>query len=78
VYGTSHIISLEEAKHLYQKGAERLVVGAGQYGLVELSAEAAGYFEERGCGVDLWPMQEAIEAWNDAEGAVLALFHITC
>ena len=78
VYGTSHIISLEEAKHLYQKGAERLVVGAGQYGLVELSAEAAGYFDERGCPVDLWPMQEAIEAWNDAEGAVLGLFHITC
>ena len=34
VYGTSHTISLDEAKHVYQKGAERLIVGAGQYGLV--------------------------------------------
>jgi hypothetical protein len=78
VYGTSHIISLEEAKYVYQKGAERLLVGAGQFGLVELSAEAAGYLDERGCQLDLRPMQEAIEAWNDAEGTVLGLFHITC
>jgi hypothetical protein len=29
VYGTSHTISLAEAKHLYQKGAARLLIGAG-------------------------------------------------
>ena len=78
VYGTSHTISLEEAKHVYQKGAERLVLGAGQFGLVELSAEAAGYFDEQGCQVDLQPMNEAMEAWNEAQGAVLGLFHVTC
>lgn len=78
VYGTSHIISLDEAKHVYQKGAERLVVGAGQYGLVELSEEAAEYLDERGCQVDLLPMKEAIKAWNEAEGAVIGLFHVTC
>ena len=27
VYGTSHTISLEEAKHVYQKGAEELIIG---------------------------------------------------
>jgi hypothetical protein len=78
VYGTSHIISLEEAEHVYQKGAGRLIVGAGQFGLVELSAEAAGYFDQRGCQVDLRPMPEAIKAWNEAQGAVLGLFHVTC
>ena len=78
VYGTSHIISLEEAQHVYQKGAERLVVGAGQYGLVELSEEAAEHLDERGCQVDLLPMKEAIKAWNEAEGAVIGLFHVTC
>ena len=25
VYGTSHIVSLEEARHVYEKGAERLI-----------------------------------------------------
>jgi hypothetical protein len=78
VYGTSHTISLDEAWHVYQKGAGRLIVGAGQYGLVELSDEAAAYFEEMGCLVDLLPMKEAIQAWNEAEGAVIGLFHVTC
>ena len=78
VYGTSHTISLDEAKYVYQKGAERLIVGAGQYGFVELSDEAAGYFERKGCEVDLRPMKEAIQAWNEAEGAVIGLFHVTC
>jgi hypothetical protein len=78
VYGTSHTISLDEARHIYGKGAERLIVGAGQYGLVELSDEAAGYFESEGCQVDLMPMKEAIQAWNEAEGAVAGLFHVTC
>lgn len=78
VYGTSHTISLEEAKHVYQKGAERLVIGAGQYGLVELSDEAADYLDQRGCQVDLLPMKEAIKVWNEAEGAVIGLFHVTC
>jgi hypothetical protein len=78
VYGTSHVISLDEAKHVYQKGSERLVVGAGQYGMVELSEEAAAYFEQQGCQVDLLPMKEALKAWNEAEGAVIGLFHVTC
>jgi hypothetical protein len=78
LYGTSHIISLEEAQYVYEQGAERLLVGAGQFGLVELSAEAAAYFDEQGCRVDLLPMKEAIEAWNEAQGAVLGLFHVTC
>jgi hypothetical protein len=78
VYGTSHTISLDEAKHVYQKGAGRLIVGAGQYGLVELSEEAAGYFERQECQVDLLPMKKAIKAWNKAEGSVIGLFHVTC
>jgi hypothetical protein len=43
VYGTSHIISLAEARHVYQKGAELLLIGAGQSGTVTLSEEAAAY-----------------------------------
>ncbi len=78
VYGTSHIVSLEEAQHVHQKGAARLIVGAGQYGLVELSKEATGFFQEQGCQVDLLPTKEAIEAWNEATGQVIGLFHVTC
>jgi hypothetical protein len=78
VYGTSHTISLEEARHVYQKGAEHLIVGTGQYGMVELSDEAAGYFEEKGCEVELLPTKDAILAWNEAKGAAIGLFHVTC
>ena len=78
VYGTSHTISLDEARHVYEEGAERLIIGAGQYGLVKLSDEAAEYFEKKGCQVALLPTPEAIQAWNEAEGAVVGLFHVTC
>src|SRR5438034_6651214 len=78
VYGTSHTISLAEAKHLYQKGAARLLIGAGQDGTVALSAEAAAYFERNRCQVELLPTPEVIPVWNQAEGAVIGLLHVTC
>jgi hypothetical protein len=78
VHGTSHIISLAEARHVYQKGAEVLLIGAGQYGTVTLSEEAAAYFERHRCQVQLLPTPEVIQAWNQAEGAVIGLVHVTC
>ena len=78
VYGTSHVVSLDEARHVYEEGAERLIVGTGQAGLVGLSDEAAGYFSRKKCQVELLPTSEAIQAWNDARGAVIGLFHVTC
>jgi len=78
VYGTSHVVSLEEARHVYEKGAERLIIGAGQNGLIELSEEAADYLRRKECRVELLPTPEAIKAWNKAMGAVIGLFHVTC
>jgi hypothetical protein len=78
VYGTSHTISLDEARHVCQEGADRLIIGAGQAGRVTLSDEAAAYFEQHGCQVELLPTPEAIPAWNEAEGPVIGLFHVTC
>ncbi len=78
VYGTSHTVSLAEAECIREKGAERLIVGAGQNGMVRLSAEAADYFDQHGIAVDLAPTPEAIEHWNKAKGHVIGLFHVTC
>jgi len=78
VYGTSHTISLAEAKHVYQKGVARLLIGAGQHGRVALSEEAAAYFERNRCQVQLLPTPEVIPVWNQAEGAVIGLLHVTC
>jgi hypothetical protein len=78
IYGTSHIISLAEAIHVYQAGVERLIIGTGQSGMVKLSDEAADYFHRQKCPVELLPTPQAIRAWNEAGGAIIGLFHVTC
>lgn len=79
VYGTSHVLSLAEAKHVYDKGTSRLIVGTGQEGNVRLSEEAEDYFKRKQCDVQLLPTPEAIHVWNEADdGAVIGLFHVTC
>jgi hypothetical protein len=78
IYGTSHTISYDEARHVYQEGADHLILGTGQYGLVKLSDEADEFFERQGCRVTSLPTPEAIQAWNEAQGAVIGLFHVTC
>ncbi|MEK7668071.1 MAG: MTH938/NDUFAF3 family protein [Gemmatimonadota bacterium] len=78
VYGTSHIVSLQEAKHVYEDGAEVLVLGSGQHGCVELSDEAAEYFARHGCRVRLHPTPDALAVWNAAPRASIGLVHVTC
>jgi len=39
-YGTSHVLSKDEAKFVFEKGCEQLIVGSGQIGNVRLSPEA--------------------------------------
>ena len=78
IYGTSHIISLEEAKQVYQAGAKQLIIGSGQYGNVALSDEAKAYFTRKKCQVKLLPTPDAIAIWNKTEGALIGLFHVTC
>jgi hypothetical protein len=78
IYGTSHKLSLPEAEFVYEDGTQRLIFGSGQYGYCELSAEAEAYFKEKKVTVTLLPTPEAIEEWNQAEGKVIGLFHITC
>ena len=78
VFGTSHTISLEEAKYVYQDNAELLIIGSGQNGLVKLSDEAVNYFKKKKCKVDLQATPTATKHWNKAKGSVIGLFHVTC
>ena len=78
VYGTSHVISLAEAMYVYEKGAEMLIIGAGQYRRVGLSDEAEKYLSKRGCRVKLLGTPKAIQAWNTAGEKAIGLFHVTC
>ena len=54
IYGTSHVLSLAEAEHVYEHGAKRLIIGTGQMGNVRLSEEAADYFTRKQCQVELF------------------------
>ena len=47
-YGTSHVISKDEAKFVFEKGCKQLVIGSGQMGNVNLSPEAQAYFAKAG------------------------------
>jgi hypothetical protein len=78
IYGTSHKISLEEAEHIYEEGTEKIIIGTGQTGFVKLSEEAENFFVGKKCGVELFPTGWAIERWNELEGRVIAMFHVTC
>jgi len=78
IYGTSHVISLEEARYVYEDDTEEIVIGAGQFGRVKLSDEAEQFLQEKGCQITLLPTPEAIQAWNQAAGATIGLFHVTC
>jgi hypothetical protein len=78
VFGTSHIISLEEAEYIFEQGVERLIIGSGHNGNVTLSKEASEYFKKREVPVDLSPTPDAIHKWNKANGAIIGLFHVTC
>lgn len=77
-HGTSHVISRAEIEDLHRKKAERIIIGAGQEGMVRLSDEAAAFLKARDCACELYPTPEAIRRWNEAGGKVLGLFHVTC
>ena len=78
LYGTSHVLSKDEAKFLFENGCEQLIVGSGQFGNVHLSPEAESYFARHGCEVLLKPTAEAIKVFNRSQGKKIGLFHVTC
>ena len=78
LYGTSHIISLAEAKYIYEEGIILLIIGTGQSGMVQLSPEAAVFFDQKRCMVEMLPTPDAIHRWNEMKETGIGLFHITC
>lgn len=77
-YGTSHKLSLEEAEFIWEDGADLLIIGNGQSGQLQLTEDAEGFFNEKGCQVLLDPTPDALKRWNATIGNVIGLFHVTC
>ena len=78
LYGTSHKISLMEAEHVYEEGADVLVIGTGQYDRVRLSDEAQAYFDDHEVKLIMAETPEAIKLWNAQHERAIGLFHVTC
>jgi hypothetical protein len=77
-FGTSHIVSEDEARFVFEKGSKLLVFGSGQDGNARLSPEAAAYFASKGCAVMVEPTPRAIRTFNETQGKKIGLFHVTC
>lgn len=78
LYGTSHILSEEEARFIYEKGSGLLIIGTGQSGNLRLSPEAARFFAEKDCRVLAEPTPKALVRFNETKGKKIGLFHVTC
>ena len=77
-YDTSHVLSKDEAKFVFENGCEQLILGTGQVGNVHLSPEAEAYFAKMRCKVLLQPTPEAIQVFNKSNAKKIGLFHVTC
>ncbi len=77
-YGSSHPISEEEIRFIFEKGCQVMVIGTGQYGRVYLTREAAAYLNQEGCQAVLFPTPEAISIFNSEVRPKIGLFHLTC
>ena len=72
------MLSKDEAKFVFKKGCEQLIVGSGQMGNVHLSPEAEPISRKRACKVLLQPTPEAIHVFNKSNAKKIGLFHVTC
>jgi hypothetical protein len=78
LYGISHVVSMDEAKYVFEKGCRQLILGSGQDGNVQLSPEADAFFAKKNSHVLIQPTPQAIRAFNEAHGKKIGLFHVTC
>jgi hypothetical protein len=78
LYGTSHTVSEDEARFVFEKGCKELILGTGQYGNAALSPEAAAFLKKKGCKVIAKPTPKAIKIYNLTRKPKVGLFHVTC
>ncbi|MBD3274072.1 MAG: hypothetical protein GF372_02110 [Candidatus Marinimicrobia bacterium] len=78
-FGTSHHVSEEEAEDFSSQNADHLIVGTGQSGQLSLTDEAEQFLRDQGFDkIEQYPTPEAIQHWNEADGILEGLFHVTC
>jgi Uncharacterized conserved protein len=77
-YGTSHVLSKDEAKFVYERGCNQLVVGSGQMGNVRLSPEAEAYFAKKRLQSSVAADPRGDSGVQQVPSKKIGLFHVTC
>lgn len=78
LYGTSHVVGVEELEKVCKGDPAVLIVASGYAGAVRLAPEAGGYLEGRGIKVEVQPTPEAVKLWAKEKGPKAILVHVTC
>ncbi len=79
-HGTSHMLDMEEIVWYLGHGEKAVVIGSGQYGLLDLTEEARKLLEDRKVEIYVLPTPEAIKKYEELRGKkpTLGIFHVTC
>ena len=78
LFGTSHTVSEDEVRFVFEKSCKELIFGTGQYGNAALSPEAAAFLKRKGCKVIAELIPKAIKIYNLTRKPKVGLFHVTC
>ncbi len=76
--GSSHVLSPDETRTVLDGTKAGLVLGTGQYGLVQVPPATRKLLEELNAQLHAAPTPEAITEYNSLSGPKCAVFHVTC
>ncbi|MFC2086242.1 Mth938-like domain-containing protein [Bacteroidota bacterium] len=78
IYGTSHKVSKEEIEFVLEAKTSAIIIGSGQYGVLEISDEAKKVLNKLDVDIHIDKTPQACNFWNSFKGKAVGLFHITC
>lgn len=75
-----HRLAAEDLKEVVKSGVERLVIGTGMYGRMQVPRETVGYLREQGIASLIRDTSKACDLFNEqqGDGGVAGAFHLTC
>jgi len=76
--GDSHILSKDEVEKVIGSGAEIIVVGTGQSGIMSISEQAKEFLAKQKIKIIAEPTPNAIKTYNSLAVKKCAIFHTTC
>ena len=76
--GDSHTLTKEETEKLITGGAETIVVGTGQSGVLSIPEETKEFLAKKKIKLMADETPKAIKIFNNLTGKKSAIFHTTC